>query len=247
MSVQPVPLASHPTPRPAQPVRLAIRSLLSFEFRITHGWAAPLASSLSLLLADDRDGRVMMMTEIHRCRWTNGTVTSQPAGDLFLLPVPTFRLPAFFVLGSVGTCGRSGALEELGGPLVEAALYPSGRASAALQSEVRRYCNGKRLGHVAPAAAGARCGIYLTERRTAGAAPAGPSNLAQGVTMGQNLAQGQAAGAEKKRKRASIATNGTGTNGTGEHVGAANGAEGGQVKRPRGRPRGSRNRGGAPG
>ncbi|KAJ7879026.1 hypothetical protein B0H14DRAFT_3082972 [Mycena olivaceomarginata] len=41
----------------------------------------------------------------------------------------------------------------------------------------------------------------------------------------------------------------TTANGTGEHIVAAGGEDGGggQVKRPRGRPRGSRNRGGAPG
>ncbi|KAJ6501868.1 hypothetical protein C8R45DRAFT_974602 [Mycena sanguinolenta] len=75
---------------------------------------------------------------------------------------------------------------------------------------------------------------YLTERRTAGAPSAGPS-----ITP-----QGQAAAAEKKRKRAGNGTNGSDTNGVGEHTGAE---DGGQVKRSRGRPRGSRNRGGAPG
>ncbi|KAJ7801322.1 hypothetical protein B0H14DRAFT_3885155 [Mycena olivaceomarginata] len=91
--------------------------------------------------------------------------------------------------------------------------------------------------------------VYLTERRTAGAAAsAGPSNLAQqAVNMGQGAGQGAGGGMEKKRRRG--AGSGTTANGTGEHIVAAGGEDGGggQVKRPRGRPRGSRNRGGAPG
>ncbi|KAJ6563715.1 hypothetical protein DFH09DRAFT_1035318 [Mycena vulgaris] len=88
---------------------------------------------------------------------------------------------------------------------------------------------------------------YLAERRTAGPAP----NTGNGVIQSQHQPA-----PEKKRKRATGGATGNGNgngnvSGVGENgvdTGAANGVdERGQAKRPRGRPRGSRNRGAAGG
>ncbi|KAJ7137966.1 hypothetical protein C8R44DRAFT_766592 [Mycena epipterygia] len=109
---------------------------------------------------------------------------------------------------------------------------------------------------------------YLTERRMAGGAGNAnngnngngngngnqivnqnvPQSMMVGAGTATAMAGGAGGGTEKKRKRAAGAnTNGNGAAENGSGSAEGGGEERGQMKRPRGRPRGSRNRGAAPG
>ncbi|KAJ7143211.1 hypothetical protein C8R43DRAFT_1130993 [Mycena crocata] len=109
-----------------------------------------------------------------------------------------------------------------------------------------------RAAHAKTVASAARLGSSVSWPWPGAAPSTSMPNNGNGVMHNQNQVHVQASPAggalppvEKKRKRAQAA-NGTSGNGSPAGVNGVVGEDGGQTKRPRGRPRGSRNRGAAP-